>query len=102
MPKFFMFTFFFQLDNESFLFHSCKLTFSFPLEINNPDSTCLPFCIHNVQLLRCSQAVSGEFEKILYPLLQEFSDPGNVMKGGKRKPKGNLIEAGLFQQPHSS
>lgn len=36
------------------------------------------------------------------PFRPETLRSGNVMKGGKRKPMGNLIEAGLFQQPHPS
>lgn len=62
MPKFFLFTFFFQLEDESFFFQSFELTFSFPLEINNPDSARLPFCIHHVQLFHHSP-VPGVFEK---------------------------------------
>lgn len=46
-----------------FFFQSFELTFSFPLEINNPDSARLPFCIHHVQLFHRSQTVPGVFEK---------------------------------------
>lgn len=61
--------FLFQLDNEPFFFQSFKLTFPFPLEINNPRRTCFPCCIHNVQLFQlCLQ----NWEKLI-----SFS-PGNI------------------------
>lgn len=97
MPKFFLFPFCFQLDNEPFFLHCFKLTFPFPLEINNPDRTCFPCPMHNVQLFQHSPAASGELEKLIHSP-QGIFRCWKWMGGGKRKPKDDLRESGLFQR----
>lgn len=47
----------------SHFFQSFELTFSFPLEINNPGSAGLPSCTRIAHLFQCSQGVPGESGK---------------------------------------